>query len=265
MKNQLLAAAILAGVLMLNSCSDINQTEPTPEQGSAVSADVAARITALGFSAKNAVRVSDGYLVEKDVVLTDEILKNGLPNLDGVVPKEEQYRTSSIVTGLPRTITVRVSTSLSSGWVTATDEMISRYNALGLRLRFQRITSGTPTVNIIRDESLPTGVLGSAGFPSGGNPFGTIRMKPSTFGSGATIAYAATVLAHEMGHCIGFRHTDYFARVCDGQNEGAGSLGAIYIPGTATGIDRASWMISCTGGNVPFSSFDRTALRALYL
>jgi Dual-action HEIGH metallo-peptidase len=264
MKNQLLVAALLAGILTLNSCSDISQTDVAPKQ-TTISADVAARITALGFSAKNAVRVSDGYLVEKDIVLTDEVLQSGLPKLDGLVPKEEQYRTSALVTGLPRTIKVKVSTSLSSGWVTATDEMISRYNALNLRLKFQRITSGTANVNIIKDETLPTGVLGSAGFPSGGNPFGTIRMKPSTFGSGATIAYAATVLAHEMGHCIGFRHTDYFARVCDGQNEGAGSIGAIYIPGTATGIDSASWMISCTGGNVPFSSLDQVALKALYL
>ncbi len=263
MKNQLLAAALLAGVLALNSCSDISQTDLAPKQV-AISADVTARITALGFSAKNAVKVADGYLVEKDVVITDEVLKNGLPKLDGIVPKEEQYRTSALVTGLPRTITVKVSTALSSGWITATDEMISRYNAQPLRLKFQRITSGTATVNIIKDETLPTGVLGSAGFPSGGNPFGTIRMKPSTFGSSATIGYAATVLAHEMGHCIGFRHTDYFARVCDGSNEGAGSIGAIYIPGTATGIDSASWMISCTGGNVPFSTLDKVALKALY-
>jgi hypothetical protein len=263
MKNQLLAAAFLAGVLALNSCSDISQTDLTPKQ-TTVSADVSARITALGFSAKNAVKVADGYLVEKDIVITDEVLKNGLPKLDGIVPKEEQYRTSALVTGLPRTITVRVSTTLSSGWITATDEMINRYNALPLRLKFQRITSGTASITITKDETLPTGVLGSGGFPSGGNPYPTIKMKPSTFGSGATIAYAATVLAHEVGHCIGFRHTDYFARVCDGSNEGAGSLGAIYIPGTATGIDSASWMISCTGGNVPFSSLDQVALKALY-
>ena len=38
-----------------------------------------------------------------------------------------------------------------------------------------------------------------------------------------------------MGHCIGFRHTDYMNRAysCGGSpaNEGASSVGAILIPG----------------------------------
>lgn len=263
MKFSLLSVASVAAILTLNSCSDISQNNVTPNQES-IAPEVAARISALGFSPKGAVRVSDGYLVEKDVVITDAIIKNGMPKLDASIPKEEQYRTSAIVTGLPRTITVKVSTTLTSFWVTATDAMIARYNALGLRLKFQRITSGTAAVNIVKDETLPSGVLGSAGFPSGGSPYGTIRMKPSTFGSNPSSGYATTVITHEMGHCIGFRHTDYMARVCDGSNEGAGSLGAILIPGTTSGIDSASWMISCTGGNVPFSSYDQIALKALY-
>lgn len=39
-----------------------------------------------------------------------------------------------------------------------------------------------------------------------------------------------------MGHCIGFRHTDYMNRSysCRGSavNEGSAGVGAVYIPGT---------------------------------
>jgi hypothetical protein len=192
-------------------------------------------------------------------------LAKGALMYDKSAPKEEQYRTTQLVTGLPRTITVKVSTTLPAIFVQGTDEMINRYNSQNLLVRFQRITSGTATINITKDETLPSGVLGSGGFPtSSGNPFGTIKMKPSTFGGSPSLGYVATVLTHEVGHCIGFRHTDYFARVCGGGNEGQAGIGAILIPGTPSSIDNASFMISCTGGNVPFSNFDRIALDALY-
>jgi hypothetical protein len=75
-----------------------------------------------------------------------------------------------------------------------------------------------------------------------------------------------------MGHCIGFRHTDYFNRSisCGGSpvNEGpAEPIGANHIPGTPTGasLSAGSWMLSCTGGgNRPFNNDDKTALDYLY-
>jgi hypothetical protein len=122
-----------------------------------------------------------------------------------------------------------------------------------------------------RDEN--RGVLGSAGFPtSGGNPYSQIAMSgilQSTYGLG--VNGIATIMAHEMGHCIGFRHTDYFNRAisCGGStsNEGDGGVGAVHIPGTPTGATAAakSWMLACTdGSNRPFNNDDKTALNALY-
>jgi hypothetical protein len=80
----------------------------------------------------------------------------------------------------------------------------------------------------------------------------------------------ASILAHEMGHCIGFRHTDYMDRSfsCGGSptNEGASTVGAIQIPGTPAGPDPNSWMLSCIGSgqNRPFNANDKTALNYLY-
>jgi hypothetical protein len=83
--------------------------------------------------------------------------------------------------------------------------------------------------------------------------------------------YIATIMAHEVGHCIGFRHTDYMSRrySCgSGGNEGQSStgVGAVHIPGTPTKGDPNSWMLACIGSKVnrPFNSNDKVALNYLY-
>lgn len=264
MNLRLFTATLISGSFLLASCSDISEPSVAPKQ-EAISSVAAAKIKALGFNPNNALKVAEGYLVEKDILLTEQDLAKGALMYDKAAPKEEQYRTTQLVTGLPRVIKVKVATTLSTIFVQGTDEMIARYNSQGLLITFQRITSGTANINITKDETLPTGVLGSGGFPtSSGNPYGTIKMKPSTFGASPSLGFVATVLTHEVGHCIGFRHTDYMARVCGGGNEGTAGIGAILIPGTPSTIDNASFMISCTGGNVPFSNYDKIALNALY-
>lgn len=263
----LLSAGFMA--LLLSSCSNLENNITPKETGvsaAKISASAASQIESLGFNASNAVAIPEGYLVEGDIVLTTEDLEKGVLLYDKSAPQEEQYRTTQLVTSLPRVITIKLATTLPKIYISATDEMIKRYNALGLRLTFKRITSGTPTINIVKDESLPNGTLATSGFPySYGSPYGYIKIKTATFGNTTNVGYVASTLAHEMGHCIGFRHTDYFARVCDKINEKAGSQGAILIPGTPSSIDYSSWMISCGGvTDVPFSIMDVMSLRALY-
>lgn len=122
-----------------------------------------------------------------------------------------------------------------------------------------------------RDER--RGVLGSAGFPTAaGDPYGEIKMSgvlESSYGLGTN--GIATIIAHEIGHCVGFRHTDYFDRSisCGGSasNEGQAGVGAIHIPGTPTGatLSAKSFMLSCAdGGDRPFNNDDVIALNYLY-
>ena len=239
-----------------------------PAQPEAVSEDVLAKIYHLGFSNKNVVKHDEGYLVEGDIVITPEEL-NRTPEMQFLrIAGEEQYRTYNLVGSLPRTITVRVSTSLPSSYVTATDEAIRRYNAENLRVRFSRVTSGGNIV--ISPAPSGAGYLASAGFPSGGNPYSSVRVNSAYLGSNPGTNYLGTILAHEIGHCIGFRHTDYMNRAysCGGSavNEGASTVGAVHIPGTPTGPDAGSWMLACIGSgqNRPFNTNDRTALNYLY-
>ena len=161
--------------------------------------------------------------------------------------------------------------------------MVAQYNAENLNLTFQetgvtvsgkgkRKTYNTDADILItafnerpRRGFITLGI--AAGFPTaagdpaegfGLNTYWIDRLGPS-------LDEIRGVMAHEVGHCIGFRHTDYQTRQSCGQNtnEGSAGVGAIYIPGTPTGSDATSWMQAC-GPADDFNANDVTALNFLY-
>lgn len=159
----------------------------------------------------------------------------------------------------------------------ALDDAISRFNAENLEISFVRVCEQSQadiSFSRLRKKDERQGVLGSAGFPSGGDPFDRINMSGIIISNfGWSVDALATVMAHEMGHCIGFRHTDFYDRSisCGGQtsNEGTAGIGANHIPGTPNvgqvSASDQSWMLSCTGDiNRPFNSSDKVALDFLY-
>lgn len=267
--------ALLSSLLIgLNSCQKTS-TRSTAEV-EPISAEVKAKIAKLGFGTSNVIKTEDGYLVEGDINLTEELLNSTPEQLLIRVGNEEQYRTTNLVKNLPRTITIAL-TGLGDAFVQGADLAISRYNALGLKIKFQRITSGTPTITIKGFNQGPSGgyiTLGSSGFPTRkGNPYGTIQMNTNVYayGSNPDVQYVGSVIQHEIGHCIGMRHTDYYNRSisCGGTatNEGASNIGAILIPGTPSTatLSAGSWMLACSnGGNRTFNSADIVGLKYLY-
>ena len=268
LRNVLSAAALCtASVLALSSCS--KQQEAVAPAEEAISQSVLSKIKDMGLTTQDIKKVDGGYLVEGDILITDENLA-AKPEYQMLrVGTEEQYRTTNLVSvGSGRTVSIQVSTSLPSAYVTATDELIRRYNAQSLLIRFVRVTSGGQ----IFLSKAPAGstYLASAGFPSSGNAFNSVKVNSDAIGTANASTYIATILAHEIGHCIGFRHTDYAGRQysCGGAavNEGASTVGAIYIPGTPSGNDPNSWMLACigSGANRPFNTNDVTALRYVY-
>jgi hypothetical protein len=259
------AMLVIAAVSM--TAISCKKDAKAPEQSEGISQDVLTKIYNLGYGTKNVQKHPEGYLVEGDIVITEENLNSKPESQFLRIADEEQYRTYNLVTSLPRTITVRI-TGLPTSYTTALDEAIRRYNAEGLRIAFSRVSSGGNIV--VSPAPSGAGYLASAGFPSSGNPYNSVRVNSAYLGSSPGTNYLATILAHELGHCIGFRHTDYMSRQysCGGAayNEGASTVGAVHIPGTPTGPDAGSWMLACIGSgqNRPFNSNDRIALNYLY-
>ena len=242
--------------------------------GDNISAQTKAKIAALGFGTGDIHQTDDGYLVEGDILLTDALL-NSTPNQSLIrIANNEQYRTTNLVTtGTTRNITILVS-NLGPAFVSGADLAIQRYNALGLKMTFSRITSGTPDITILGFNQKPRGgyiTLGSSGFPSNGDPYNTVKMNTNTYayGTNPDVNYVGSVIQHEVGHCIGMRHTDYYDRSysCGGSvsTEGAGTVGAILIPGTPSTANAGSWMLACSnGGDRTFNSNDIIGLDYLY-
>lgn len=264
MRNALIktTAVLTACVVVLFSCRKNAGTE----QAAAISDDALEKIYNLGFSNKNVTLDEGTYVVEGDILLSENDL-NAVPDLKFLrVGSAEQYRTFNLVTGFPRVITVSISSKLPSSYVAALDVAIGRYAAENLQITFQRVASNG-NIDIVKGNG---NYLASAGFPtSSGNPYGQIKVNSRAIGNQPQNT-VASILAHEMGHCIGFRHTDYMNRSfsCGGQpvNEGASTVGAVQVPGTPAGPDAGSWMLSCigSGDNRPFNSNDKTALAYLY-
>lgn len=241
-----------------------------------VSDAVLQKIEAQGFSSENVHKVPEGYLVEGDIILTENNLNEISTSPTLLIANEEQYRTTNLVTSLPRVITVSVSGTLTSSqvWSDAANGAIARYNALpNARLTFTRVASGG-NIDIFGFNEGPSGgyiTLGSSGFPSGGNPYNEIKLNTNTqaYGANPDLNYVTSVIQHEMGHCIGFRHTDYMNRAysCGGRrsNEGSAGIGAIRIPGTPSKADANSFMLACSnGGNRTFNVNDKIAMDYLY-
>jgi len=258
-----MAVLCSACTVMLFAC----RKNVATEQAATPSEEALSKIYNLGFSNKNVSMDEDGnYVVEGDIVLSAADLEVA-PEMQFLrVGYAEQYRTYNLVTRLPRVISVSISSKLPSSYVAALNEAITRYNAENLLVTFKRVSSGA-NISIVKANG---NYLASAGFPNTlGNPYNQIKVNANAIGNQPQ-ATVASILAHEMGHCIGFRHTDYMDRAfsCGGQtvNEGASTIGAVFIPGTNPNADPNSWMLSCIGAgqNRPFNANDKTALGYLY-
>lgn len=182
---------------------------------------------------------------------------------------EEQYRTTNLVSTSVKKICINPTSTFNSysRLSQGLDLAIANYNALGLTFTLARGPTTGCNANI--SARTTTGSGGSAGFPSGGLPYNTINIGTGL--QSYSVDVNEHVITHELGHAIGFRHSDYYNRSisCGGSatNEGSAGVGAIHISGTpTTATVGGSIMNSCFRSTETgeFTSSDITALRYIY-
>lgn len=299
---------VLGLVFFVASCEqdDISTNDAVPTE-------VIDQLRHLGFNPDGIRKMDDGYLIENDILITEEFLSSELK--ETTVPQLEQFSTfnqvnpanyaggvikiyidapgapagNSTATGSGNPGQARGGkpggggggggTQFSQDYADALDDAMARYNSENLSLSFERTADPAAadiTFTRLKKGDERQGILGSAGFPtSGGAIYNEIKMSGIVISNfGWSVDALATVMAHEMGHCIGFRHTDYYNRSIScgsGGNEGQATsgIGAEHIPGTPNvgqvSASDKSWMLSCTGNESrPFNSSDKVALDFLY-
>jgi hypothetical protein len=212
--------------------------------------------------------------IGSDITFTHKELQK-LIDVSSSVAK--QYRTFNLVTGSNQTIdilgyTANNAQGLSSKAQTALQWSIDNFNNLNTSLQFN-LTFGAnwqAADMVVYDNSVnnPGSQGGVAGFP-------TSDGRPNKFVQIYNIEQFTTnvnehVITHEIGHSIGFRHSDWFDRLsCPPSaqgNEGTGADGAVHIPGTPTGRDVTSVMQACftTSEDGELNGNDVIALEFMY-
>jgi len=262
-----------------------------------INEDIKSKIQKHGYSTDNVHITDKGYIVEGDIFVTDaDLNKTPSSSVYAFGPnkaQEEHYCVNERVnstgqfdpSGLNRFfVPVMIDPILAGAenpwslntWRLGVYDAINRYGdsntAFGIQFHFVAwgtYPPNTPGTITIRPGSLPNGVWASAGPPSNGRPFSSITVNQNMLGAEGQYTIAS-VLSHEMGHCIGFRHTDYMNRSysCGSgtPNESVGPDGANYIGFTPTDPSPNSWMLACIGSgmNRPFTETDKRALRIMF-
>ncbi len=182
----------------------------------------------------------------------------------------KQYRTNNLVSSSNTNISIIGYTgsgfALTSTMQTALQWAVNNYNRLNNSLNFTLTYAASTNADMVVYNNGASGGGGSAGFPSGGQPFKWVQINAGTDSFGTNVV--EHVITHEIGHSVGFRHQDWRSRQSCGQNsnEGTAGVGAILINGTPSSDFADSIMLACFGAGEDgeFTSTDIDALNTLY-
>ena len=248
---------------LLSGCAEqtAEQTDETQE--------IIANLMQAGFPADDIMVVDHVVYVGNDAEVSLAASREMVRTDATRATSKEQYRTTNLISTALTKICVNGST-FTGAFSTALDLAIQNYDEQPLTFAMAR-TPSTGCSFTINAVIAPGVVGGSSGFPSGGLPFGTINIGDGL--ASFSVDTIEHVITHEIGHTIGFRHSDFFNRSIScgtGGNEESppSGLGAILVPGTPSGATvGGSIMNSCfrTVETGEFTATDLVALKALYL
>ncbi len=266
MKKILLLAAT-AVLLIANACQKENPaTQNMTEETLQMKQYLA---STYGFLPESIVEDGDHFVVEGDQCFSmkDFWANYGMSSEnefmvdpsheEGAASDRKHYRYTYLVTKT-KTIKIRILTGVPTNWQNAILKAVQDWNALGGGLTFMIQYASSPGVNVVNVsmKTLASDEYAKAYYPtSNGYPGSDLYINP-LFNPEAKLNQNGKVgvIAHEIGHTIGIRHTD----------SGQGTLITNVSTTCKNNPDPKSVMSASGSFYYGFTPCDKEAYKALY-
>jgi len=266
MKKILLLAAT-AMLLIANACQKENPaTQNISEENQQMKQYLS---DTYGFKPEDIQDEHDHFVVEGDQCFAKEnFWENFGMSLDnefmvdpaheeGAAADRKHYRYTYLVTKT-KSIKIRILPGVPQNWQNAIIKAVSDWNAMGGGLTFMVQYASNPAYGVVnvKMKTLASDIFAQAYYPtSNGQPGSELHINPLFNSEGALNQNGKVgVIAHEMGHTLGIRHTD----------SGQGSLITNVSTSCKNNPDPNSVMSAEGDFYYGFTTCDKQAYYALY-
>lgn len=211
MKKLLYSCALAASAYFVSSCGNTNDVAPeTPvEVAPAKTIDYSIMksylISYYGF--KDLVETEESFVAEGDIAFAKKDFE--LYQNPSVNARHYQYE-GGVITKV-KVVNVRLSSNVSDEWEKAVKSAISKWNSLDGKIQFKYRTEQQDNEIIVRSKKLgKTRVIAQGYYPMNGLPSveGIEINSEFIYKDGFSHAKKVETMVHEMGHILGFGHTD---------------------------------------------------------